>query len=164
MTALDLSADELRLNQMMKGMRFASQDASIAQSQAMGKAQAGAQTGRTAGRKMVMTAAAFGRNQAKREEKMLGEIYAHNMKGEARIATLNAKNQAAHAQVAYAPEYGAPSTMPFVAQEQGPSSMSLLTGIGGAAMSGFSAYQSQSNFRDSLMMNDPSTVKLPQYA
>ena len=164
MTAMDLSADELRLNQMMKGMRFASQDASIAQSQAMGKAQAGAQTGRTAGRKMVMTAAAFGRNQAKREEKMLGEIYAHNMKGEARIATLNAKNQAAHAQVAYAPEYGAPSTMPFVQQEQGPSSMSLLTGIGNAAMAGFSAYQSQSNFRDSLRMNDPSTVKLPQYA
>ena len=76
------------------------------------------------------------------------------MKVEARIATLNAKNQAAHAQVAYAPEYGAPSTMPFVQQEQGPSSMSLLTGIGGAAMSGFSAYQSQSNFRDSLKLKN----------
>ena len=161
-TAMQLSQDELRLNQMMKGMRFASQDASIAQSQAMGKAQAGPQTGRTAGRRMVMTAAAFGRNQAKREEKMLGEIFAHNMKGEARIATLNAQNQAAYAQVSYAPQYGAPSTMPFVAQEAGPSSFSLLSGIGSAAMSGFSAGMSQSNFRQSLMMNDPSTVGVPQ--
>jgi hypothetical protein len=149
MTALDLTQDELNLNQMMKGMRFASQDASIAQSQALGKQQASAQTGRTAGRKMVMTVGAFGRNQAKREERMLGEIYSKNLKAEARVASLDAQNQAAHAQVAYAPEYGAPSIRPTM--ESGPSSFSLLSGIGGAALSGFNAYQSQSNFRQGLM-------------
>ena len=155
MTAMDLSADELRLNQLMKGMRFASQDASIAQSQAIGKATAGAQQGRTAGRRVAMTAGAFGRNQAKREEKMLGEIFAHNMKGEARIATLNAKNQAAHAQVAFAPTYGPAVSRPYVHQESGPSTMSLLTGIGGAALSGFSAGLSQHNFRQGLMTRNP---------
>ena len=163
MTGMDLSADELRLNQMMKGMRFASQDASIAQSQAIGKATARAGgTGRTAGRKVAMTAAAFGRNQAKREEKMLGEIYAHNMKGEARIASLNAANQRAHAAVAYAPKYGMAPTKGYVAQEQGPSSMSLLMGIGGAAMSGFSAGLGQSQFRQQLAMsNNPGGVPYP---
>jgi hypothetical protein len=161
MTAMDLSADELRLNEMMKGMRFASQDASIAQSEAMGKATAGAQTGRTAGRRVAMTAAAFGRNQAKREQKMLGEIFAHNMKGEARIATLNAKNQAAHAQVAFAPTYGPAVSRPYVQQEAGPSSMNLLMGIGGAAMSGFQAFNAQSNFRDSLRSGNPMDARLP---
>ena len=82
---------------------------------------------------------------------MLGEIFAHNLKGEARIASLNAANQRAHAAVAFAPKYGMAPTMPFVQQEQGPSTMSLLTGIGGAAMSGFSAGLAQSNFRQSLM-------------
>tara|TARA_Y100000992_G_C21260263_1_gene490882 strand:- start:959 stop:1687 length:729 start_codon:yes stop_codon:yes gene_type:complete len=163
MTGMELSADELRLNQMMKGMRFASQDESIAQSQAIGKATARAGgTGRTAGRKVAMTAGAFLRNQAKREEKMLGEIFAHNMKGEARIASLNAANQRAHASVAFAPKYGTAPTMGYVAQEQGPSSMSLLMGIGGAAMSGFSAGLGQSQFRQQLAMsNNPGGVPIP---
>jgi hypothetical protein len=164
MTAMDLSADELRLNQLMKGMRFASQDASIQQAQAIGKATARAGgTGRTAGRKVAMTAAAFGRNQAKREENMLGQIFAHNMKGEARIATLNSQNQAAHAQVAFAPTYGPAVSRAPVAQEAGPSSMSLLMGIGGAAMSGFSAYNAQDNFRTSLMTGRPGDAGLPKF-
>ena len=73
-TALQLTQDELNLNQMMKGMRFASQDAAIAQAQQTGRTQATAQAGKTAGRRMVMDVAAFGRNQAKREERMLGAI------------------------------------------------------------------------------------------
>ena len=154
MTAKALAQDELNLNQMMKGMRFASQDAAIAQAQQVGKTQATAQSGRTAGRRMAMDVAAFGRNQAKREEKMLGEIYAKNLKAEARVATLDAQNQAAHAEVAYAPQYGAPSTRPYVQREAGPSKFSLYQGILGAGMAGFSAGQSQYNFREGLKVKN----------
>jgi hypothetical protein len=42
-----------------------------------------------------------------------------------------------------------------VAMESGPGMMSLFSGLGGAALSGFSAGMAQSNFKQKLMTGNP---------
>ena len=160
MTAMALTQDQLRMNQLMKGMKFADQDASIALAQSQGRIQAGMQQGRTAGRRMALDAAAVLRNQAKREERMFGEGVASKMRSRARIMEVNAQNQAAWQQVRFAPKYGPPVMRQPVAQVAGPSSLSLLSGIGGAALSGFSAGMAQGSFRNQLMAGNPADVPL----
>ena len=155
MTAMAMTQDQLRMNQLMKGMKFADQDASIGLAQSQGKIQAGMQQGRTAGRRMPLDSASVLRNQAKREERMLGEMFASNLRGEARIQQLNSQNLAAWQQVRFAPKYGAPLMQGPVAQQAGPSTMSLLTGLGGAALSGITAGLQQQNFKESLKTGKP---------
>ena len=57
MTAMAMTQDQLRMNELMKGMKFADQDASIGLAQSQGRIQAGMQQGRTAGRRMALDSA-----------------------------------------------------------------------------------------------------------
>lgn len=155
MTAMALMQDKLRMNELMKGMKFADQDASIALARSSGKIAAGPQTGRTAARRSALDAASVFRNVAKREERMVGEVFANSMRGEARLKTLDAQNLAAWQQVRFAPRYGPAVQRNPVTMESGPSSMSLISGIGGAALAGFSAYNSQANFQKQLQIGNP---------
>jgi hypothetical protein len=161
MTAMAMTQDQLRMNELMKGMKFADQDASIGLAQSQGRIQAGMQQGRTAGRRMALDSASVLRNQAKREQRMVGELFASNLRGQARVQQLDAQNRAAWQQVRFAPKYGAPLMQAPVAMESGPGMMSLFSGLGGAALSGFTAGMQQGNFRSQLRANNPADVPIP---
>jgi|GEM_PF-4002961 len=141
-------AESLRMNELLKGSRFSDQNDAITMSAVKGRVAAKGGTGKSAARAQGNAIAQIGRNKAIRAREMFGEIQASELRSETRAATETATRQDMYNNVRFAPQQGpAPMTPAFV---NGPSSMSLLTGLGQAALGGASAYAGQVNFREQL--------------
>jgi len=88
-------AEQVKLNELLKGMRFKSQAMNIEQAQAQGKVAASGRSGVTAGRLSAMVAAAAGRNQAIMSEQFAGAVQSarrnnENTRDQLRISNRNA--------------------------------------------------------------------------
>ena len=88
-------AEQVKLNELLKGMRFNSQAMNIEQAQQQGKIAASGRTGNSAARMSAMVAAASGRNQAIMSEQFSGAVQAAkrnnmNTRDQLRIANRNA--------------------------------------------------------------------------
>ena len=95
-------------------------------------------TGRSADRVGMEDLAQFGRNQAIMAESLLGAQQSYDTRTEAIRRQQISSNNEAFNDVAYAPEPGVAPPQPVM--RQGPSSLSLASGLLGAAVDGFSAY------------------------
>ena len=152
-TAMQYQQEQLRMNELLKGAKVASQSDLVNQATALGRIDARGQSGVSAQRARTMSVAAMGRSQALRTNKLLGEQDAMMLRNEARRQTLKAGMQKAYNEVAFVPTPGpAPLAPTFV---EGPSTFDMLAGIGGAALTGFNAYQGQNNFRKDLLSKPP---------
>lgn len=136
------------LNQLEKQQRFAAQTENINRVQALGKIAAGGQQGASAARGLALTSAEFGRRAAARQERMLGEYQAAELRADARTLGLAAAQRAAHDRVAFAP---VPTPTPLApTMYQGPSAAGLFANLIGNALGGLSAAVGQANYKKQL--------------
>tara|TARA_B100000073_G_scaffold65162_1_gene48195 strand:+ start:568 stop:1323 length:756 start_codon:yes stop_codon:yes gene_type:complete len=147
-------AESLRMNELLKGSRFADQTDAVNMTTAKGRVTAKGRTGKSAARMQGNAVAQIGRNKAIRAKQMFGEMQASELRNETRAVTETAKRDNMYNQVRFGPQFGPGPAVPTFAD--GPSSMSLLTGIGQAALGGYSAYAGQVNFREQLAATQPS--------
>lgn len=147
--------EQLRINQLEKQQRFAAQTENINRIQAQGKVAARGQQGRSAARLQALEGAQFGRQAAARQERMLGEYYASELRGKARTQQLEAAQKAAYMNVAYAPTRSPAPLAPTMLK--GPSTAGLFANLAGNVLSGFSAYNQQANFLKGLETTDLSS-------
>jgi hypothetical protein len=124
-----------RLNQQYSQNKLQQQAAGIQQAQAIGAVNARQVSGKSQDRLRGSTLAAFGRNQAIRQQNLMNVRQETAMGMEEVNRQQNLANRKAHAEVMFAPTFSRAPVAPMVAQ--GPSSMSLYAGIGSSLMSGF---------------------------
>jgi len=140
--------EQLRINQLEKQQRFAAQTENINRTRALGKIAARGQQGASAARLQALEGAQFGRQAAARQERMLGEYYASELRGQARTQQLEAAQKAAYSQVAYAPTRS--PALPAPTMLKGPSTAGLFANLIGNAISGVSAGFGQANYLNQL--------------
>ena len=97
--------------------------------------------------------ARIGRQAAARDEQLLGAVMANQLREDARIQSLNAGIEKAYQDVRYAPEKSRKMDKPTLVD--GPSALSLVAGLGQAALSGVTAGVGQQNFLDDLASRNP---------
>lgn len=148
--------EQLRINQLEKQQRFAAQTENINRVKAQGKIAARGQAGGSSARLQALEGAEEGRKKAARQERMLGEYYASELRGKSRTQQLEAAQKAAHSQVAYAPTRTPAPLAPTMLQ--GPSTAGLFANLAGNVLSGVSAYNQQANFLKGLETTDLSTT------
>lgn len=148
--------EQLRIGQLEKQQRFAAQTENINRVQAQGRVAARGQQGRSAARLQALEGAQFGRQAAARQERMLGEYYASELRGKSRTQQLEAAQKAAYSQVAYAPTRTPAPLAPTMLK--GPSTAGLFANLAGNVLSGVSAYNQQANFLKGLETTDLSTT------
>lgn len=146
--------EQLRISQLEKQQRFAAQTENINRVQALGRLAARGQQGASAARMQALTSAEFGRQAAARQERMLGEYYASELRGKARTQQLEAAQKAAYSQVAYAPTRTPTPLAP--AMIQGPSAAGLFANLAGNVLSGVTAGLGQANYEKQLAQTPPS--------
>ena len=129
--------DQLKMDEMLKGMRFQDQNALVNESQARGKIAARGVSGQSALKAMNSVSAAIGRQAAARDEQMVGATLANKLREDARVRSLNASIEKQYNQVRYAPRESMEMMKPELVN--GPSALSLVAGIGGAVLDGVSA-------------------------
>ena len=147
--------EQLRIGQLEKQQRFAAQTENINRTQALGKVAAMGQQGASAARMQALTSAEFGRQAAARQERMLGEYYAAELRGKARTQQLEAAQKVAHSQVAFAPTRSPIPPAPTMLQ--GPSVAGLFANLAGNVLSGVTAGIGQANFEQQLVQKPPGT-------
>ena len=103
--------------------------------------------------------ARIGRQAAARDEQLLGAVMANQLREDARIQSLNAGIEKAYQDVRYAPEKSRKMDKPTLAS--GPSALSLVAGLGQAALSGVTAGVGQQNFLDDLASRNPTQAQVP---
>lgn len=140
--------DQLKMDEMLKGMAFQGQNDAVNELTARGKIAARGVSGQSAMLAQQSVSAAIGRQAAARDEQMVGAALANRLREDARIQSLNAANKKAYNEVRYAPMKSLKMKAPQLAS--GPSALSLITGLGQAALSGVSAGMSQQNFLDGI--------------
>lgn len=140
-TALDLAyqAEQQRLNNLFDTAAFSNQADLIEAMTAVGSSRARGVSGQSAQRAATSTLSALGRNQAIRAQELVSARQAYttrtdNLRRRALSSNIRARNQ-----VGLPPVPGVPPVAPIKAQ--GPSGLTLAADLGGAALSGFSAYQ-----------------------
>lgn len=148
--------EQLRIGQLEKQQRFAAQTENINRVQAQGKIAARGQQGRSAARLQALEGAQFGRQAAARQERMLGEYYASELRGQARTQQLEAAQKAAYSQVAYAPTRSPVPLAPTMLK--GPSTAGLFANLAGNVLSGVTAGFGQANTLKRFETADPNTV------
>lgn len=131
---------QTQLNEVYKSAAFQTQAQNIATNQAIGRTEARGQSGRSAMLSAQNSLAAYGRNQAILEESILGarNRFAYDTEGLRQQYQSNRAN--AYSQVAVQPLQGAAPVEPTFSE--GPSALGLVADLGGAALSGFSTYNS----------------------
>ena len=150
-------AQQLRMVELMKGSKLASQNDLINQVEKAGKVIAGTASGISQAKLRQSALAKIGRATAARKATLEGQQAAFDMEQEASVQSLNTARQNAFNKVRYAPQQSvqiAPPTM-----VEGPSSLDLLTGIGGALFNAGTSYMEQDNFKKSLLAGDPNNAK-----
>jgi len=148
--------DELRMNELLKGSKLASQNKLVNEVQAAGKVAAMGSGGASQAKLQQSAMAKLGRQAQVREDQMTSSVYAKQMKDDAQRLSLDAAKQREFNKVRFAPQMSPVQEMG--AMVDGPSPFSLVAGIGQAALGGLSAGMGQANFLDNLASNKPSTV------
>ena len=148
--------EQLRINQLEKQQRFAAQTENINRVKAQGKIAARGQAGGSSARLQALEGAEESRKTVARQERMLGEYYASELRGKARTQQLEAAQKAAYSQVAYAPTRTPAPLAPTMLK--GPSTAGLFANLAGNVLSGVSAYNQQANFLKGLETTDLSTT------
>ena len=127
-------AQQRKLNQMYSQNQLRQQAAGVQQAQAIGNVNAREVSGKSQDRLRGSTLAAFGRNQAIRQQNLMNARQETTMGMEEVNRQQNLANRGAHADVMFAPTYSKAPVAPMAAQ--GPSNMSLYAGIGNSLMTG----------------------------
>lgn len=148
MARLESQQDMLKMDQLLKGMKFQDQNDLVNEARARGKIAARGVSGQSAMLAQQSVSAAIGRQAAARDEQMVGAALANRLREDARTRSLNARIEKDYNQVRYAPEKSRKMDKPQLAS--GPSALSLVTGLGQAALSGVSAGMQQQNFLDGI--------------
>lgn len=131
-------SEQTRLNNIYKKASFAQQDQLVKLAQGSGQMAASGRTGRSAQRLDTNVVSQFGRNQAIMAESLLGAQAAYDTRtGGIRRQQISQQNQD-FSDVAYAPEPGVAPPQPVM--RQGPSGLSLMSGLLGAGVSGVSGF------------------------
>ena len=128
-------SQQMRLNEIFKGMRFESQDASIQEKQSIGKVQASGQVGRSVSRLMALTNAVYGRNQAIRDASYQSAVTNAELQVQSIATQTDAANQRAYASVSTPPRMGTMPLAPTLYNQ--PNRMGLMTGIADGVLGGF---------------------------
>ena len=152
--------DQLKMDELLKGMSFQGQNDAINELMGRGKIAARGVSGQSAQLAQNSVSAAIGRQAAARDEQMLGAVLANQLREDARIQSLNASRKKAYNDVRYAPMKSLKMKAPQLAS--GPSALSLVTSLGQAALSGVTAGVGQANYLEGLASNNPAQVAVPQ--
>ena len=145
--------DELRMNELLKGSKVASQNKLINEVQATGTIAARGSGGASQAKLQQSAMAKLGRQAQVREDQMTSSIYAKQMKDDAQRLSLDAAKQREFNKVRFAPQMSPVQEMG--AMVQGPSPFSLVAGIGQAALGGLSMGQSNAAFEQQLTTGNP---------
>lgn len=138
------SSEQQRLNNIFKQASFSQQNQLVQLAKTTGKQAASGQMGRSADRVGMTDFAQFGRNQAIMAESLLGAQQSFKTRTDGiRREQISANNRAFN-DVAYAPEPGVAPPQPVM--RQGPSSLSLMSGLLGAAVDGVGAYNQANSY------------------
>ena len=151
--------DNLRMNELLKGSKVASQNKLVNEVQTAGKIAARGSGGASQAKLKQSALAALGRQAQVREDQMTSSIYAKEMKDNAQRLSLDAAKQREFNKVRFAPQMSPVQAMG--AMVDGPSPFSLVAGIGQAALGGLNAGMGQANFLDNLASNNPTKVTVP---
>ena len=157
---LETQQDQLRMDQLLKGMAFQDQSAAVNERTDRGKVAARGTAGASMLAAQQSVSAAIGRQAAARDEQLVGAVLANELREDARIRSLNAAREKQFNSVRYAPERSRQMDRPELLS--GPSPYSLISGIGQAALSGVSAGIGQQNFLDQIASQNPTQVQVPQ--
>ena len=156
--ALGQTQDNLRMNELLKGSKLASQNKLVNEVQAAGKVAASTASGNSSAKLKQSAMAALGRQAQVRQDQLTSSVYAKQLKAEADVQSLNAAKMKEFNQIRFAPQQSPQSLAPTM--ESGPSPFSLIAGIGQAALGGLSAGMGQQNLNDQLLTNKPSQVQV----
>ena len=151
--------DELRMNELLKGSKLASQNRLVNEVQTTGKIAARGSGGVSQAKMQQSALATLGRQAQVREDQMTSSVYAKQMKDDAQRLSLDAAKQREFNKVRFAPQMSPVQAMG--AMVDGPSPFSLVAGIGQAALGGLAMGQSNAGFEKELGSNIPSTVPVP---
>jgi hypothetical protein len=132
--------DELRMNELLKGSKLASQNKLVNEVQAAGKVAAMGSGGASQAKLQQSAMAKLGRQAQIRQDQMTSSVYAKQMKDDAQRLSLDAAKQREFNKVRFAPQMSPVQEMG--AMVQGPSPFSLVSGIGQAVLGGLSMGQS----------------------
>ena len=150
--------EDLRMNELLKGSKLASQNKLVNEVQQVGKITAGTASGNSQAKLKQSALAALGRQAQVREDQMVSSVYAKQLRDQARVQSLDAAKMKEFNQIRFAPQQSPVQGAPTM--ESGPSPFSLIAGIGQAALGGLSAGMGQQNFNDQLLTNKPSQVQV----
>ena len=131
-TALNKQAQE-----RIDAARIQSQDNNIKQLQAEGKISASMQVGRSRDRALAMTKGAFGRDQAMTESNLLRARFADIDKYRRFADQATSYRRQLYSKLPMEPTMGPAPSAPIM--QQGPSALSLIGGLGSAALGGLTA-------------------------
>ena len=148
--------DELRMNELLKGSKLASQNRLVNSVKTTGKIAAMGSGGASQAKLQQSALAALGRQAQIREDQMTSSVYAKQMKDDAQRLSLDAAKQREFNKVRFAPQMSPVQEMG--AMVDGPSPFSLVAGIGQAALGGLNAGMGQANFLKNIASNEPSKV------
>ena len=157
--ALGQTQDNLRMNELLKGSKLASQNKLVNEVQAAGKVAASTASGNSSAKLKQSAMAALGRQAQVRQDQLTSSVYAKQLKAEADVQSLNAAKMKEFNQIRFAPQQSPQSLAPTM--ESGPSPFSLIAGIGQAALGGLSTGLSQESFMDDIQNNQPNRVQIP---
>lgn len=131
-------AEQTRLNNAFKSAAFQNQSSLVQLTKLQGKQAARGATGKSAERLNDSVLSAFGRNQAIMAENLMSAQSRYKTQNQSLRNELISANNRAFSDVAIAPEPGVAPPRPVM--QSGPSSLSLIAGLGSAAVSGFGTY------------------------
>ena len=151
-------SQQLRMVELMKGSKLASQNDLINQVESAGKVIAGTASGNSQAKLRQSALAKIGRATAARKATLEGQQAAFDMEQDASVQSLNTARQNAFNKVRYAPQQSVQSIAPTMSE--GANALDLITGIGGAVFDAGAAYMKQDNFKNSLLMGDPNNSKV----
>lgn len=129
-----------QLNDVYDSAAFSTQNRLIESEKALGRIAARGVSGQSAARAAQSQLADFGRNQAILERNLLGAQNRYLYDVEGLRQRYNSNRAQAYGKVGIAPVAGLAPTKPIYSK--GPSNLSLIAGLGQAAVSGFGAYNS----------------------
>jgi hypothetical protein len=131
-------AEQTRLNNAFKSAAFQNQSSLVQLTKLQGKQAASGATGKSAQRLDNDSLAAFGRNQAIMAENLMSAQSRYRTQNQSLRNELISANNRAFSDVAIAPEPGVAPPRPVM--QSGPSSLSLIAGLGNSALQGVSTY------------------------
>ena len=132
------AAEQRRLNEIYNKAAFSQQSQLGKLLKSQGITAAAGRSGKSADRIEQSITAQYGRNQAITTESLISAQLKSKYQNEAIRRELISSNNQAYGNVAIAPQPGIAPPPPVM--QRGPSSMSLLSGLGQAALGGYQSY------------------------